>query len=303
MKDQVISVFGGSGFLGSYIVRDLLKAGAHVRVFSKHPDSALALKLDAKLGQLESHYIDIRNPDAIKTAITGSDAIINLIGIKLGSAKELFITHVLFPKFLAKAAKQLHIRKLIHFSTIGVDKMYDSNYAHSKYEGDQCVHQELRTSVVIRPSVVFGQKDHFINRLYFTLTRFPIFPISNQKNHIKPLYAGDVAKAILYILNNYEHYHNKVLDFVGTHSYSMQDIISLIETSIGRHIRSIRIPRHIHRAYVLISRFFPNPIMNKEQTHLLRYSHRTSKNYLKRMEISATDLEQFISSFLKEKQS
>jgi len=303
MKDQVISVFGGTGFLGSYIVRDLLAAGAHVRIFSKHPDSALSLKIDAKLGQLESHYIDIRNQDAIHTALAGSDAVINLIGTKLGSAKELFITHVLFPKSLARSAKQLNIRKLIHFSTVGVDKMYDSNYAHSKYEGDQCVHKEHRKSVIIRPSLVFGQKDHFINRLYFALTRFPVFPISSQKNHMKPIYAGDISKAVLYILNHYEHYQGKMLDFVGMKSYSMQEIISLIESSIGKSVRSVSIPRYAHRAYVLLSRFFPNPIMNKEQTHLLRYSHRTSKNYLKKMEISDTDLEQFISSSLKETQS
>lgn len=300
MKDQVVSVFGGSGFLGSYIVRDLLASGAHVKIFSKNPESALHLKIDAKLGQLESHYIDIRNQDAIKNAIEGSDAVINLIGTTLGSAKKLFITHVLFPKFLARAAKHSGIHRLIHFSTIGVDRIYDSNYAHSKYEGDQCVHQEHRHAIVIRPSVVFGQKDHFINKLYFTLTRFLIFPISNQKNHVNPIYAGDISKSVVQLLNNYDRYQGRVLDFVGTTSYSMHDIISLIESSIGKNIRSISLPRYLHRAYVLLSRLFPNPIMNKEQTHLLRHSHRTSKNYLKRMEISATDLEKFISSYLKE---
>jgi len=303
MKDQVISVFGGSGFVGSYIVKYLLRAGAHVRVFSKNPNDALPLKIDANLGQLEMHYIDIRDQDAIKNAIAGSDAVINLIGEKIGSAKKLFITHVLFSKFLAKAVKQLNIGKFVHFSTLGVDKMYDSNYAHSKYEGDQCVHIEYKNSVIIRPSVIFGQKDNFINRLYYLLPRFPFFPISSQRIMIKPIYAGDVSNALIFILNNYHKYQGKIIDLVGDKSYSMEEIILLIEESIGKSIRTVSLPRYAHRAYVLLSRFFPDPIMNKEQTHLLRYSPRVSKNHLKQMKIQATDLEQFISSSLKETQS
>ncbi len=301
MKGHTISVFGGSGFLGTYIVRALLKSGANVRIYSDNPNSALCLKIDAALGQLQLHKINICDHNSIKEAIIGSDSVINLIGIKQGSAKQLFITHVLFPKLLAKYAKQLHVSKFIHFSAIGVDKMYESTYAHSKYEGDQCVHRELNKSVILRPSLAFGQKDHLISKLYFLLPRLSIFPISNKMNSIKPIYAGDLAKALMFILQNYRKYQGKTLELTGSKSYSLGSIINIIGHTLGKNIHSVSLPKSIYRAYIILSRFFPEPIMNKEHSHLLRYAGRNKKNHLKQMNIEATDLETFITSYKEQK--
>jgi NADH dehydrogenase len=299
MKGQIISVFGGSGFLGSYIVRGLLAAGAYVKIYSDNPNNALPLKVSASLGQLKAYKINICDHNAVKEAITGSTTVINLIGIKCGSAKQLFVTHVLFPKLLAKYSKQLNISKLIHFSAIGVDKIYESTYAHSKYEGDQCVRREFSKSIIIRPGLVFGQNDHFINRLYFLLPRFPIFPMLDKMNVIKPMYAGDVAKVLMLILKNYEKYQGKTLELSGQKSYSMKSIISMINNTLRKNIKFISLPTHVFRIYVLLSRCFPEPIMNKENTHLLRYNGRNIKNHLKQMNITSTDLESFISSYEK----
>lgn len=299
MKGQTITVFGGSGFLGGYIVRDLINAGANIRIYSDNTSDAISLKMGANLGQVKVYRINICDHNAIKSAITGSDAIINLIGIRNGSAKELFTTHVLFPKFLAKYAKHLNIPKLIHFSTIGVDKMYDSTYAHSKYEGDQCVSTEFNKSIILRPTLVFGQKDNFINRLYFLLPRFPIFPITHKMKNIKPIYAGDLAKIVLRLLNDYKKYQSKVLDISGQKSYSMKSITSIISNSIGKNIKLMSLSNTLYRSYVLVSRLFPDPIMDKEHTHLLRYNGRNLRNHLKQMKINSTDLESFISFYKK----
>ena len=304
MKDRIISVFGGSGFLGGYIVRDLLAAGAHVKVFSNNPDQALPLKINAPLGQLETHYINISDQDAIKNAITGSDTIINLIGTRTESARHLFMVHVVFPKLLAKCAKQLHISRLIHFSTIGVEKSYESNYAHSKYEGDQCVHNEHHNSVIVRPGLVFGQNDHFIYRLYFLMMKLPFFLTANRNKTIRPIHASDVSHAVLNILAHYKKYQGRIVNLVGTKDYSLDTILSIIEKNLRKKISVVSLPTYAYRMYVSLSRLLPEPIMDKEQLHLLRYNYNnnTSKNYLKRMQIQDRDLEEFMLSDLGEKE-
>lgn len=293
---ETIVIFGGTGFIGKDITQKLLKQGHKIKIFSKNPDEAGELKTNASLGQLESHYIDITNEESIKGAITGADSVLNLIGIKSGSKKDFFLTHVMFPKLLAKSIKTLKIKKLIHFSSIGVDKIYDSGYAHSKYEGDQCIHIEARHSVVVRPSLVFGQGDHFIHKLYYISLNYLLLPVASSSAETKPVFLGDVSKSILEILENYDSYKGKVIDIVGEKSYSMKSIIELIQSSIGKKINFLPLPNPIYRGYVLLSRLLPDHVMSKENTHLLRCSHKSSRNIFEENSNQLTTLESFLSS-------
>jgi len=296
MKGKVISVFGGSGFLGCYLIRELLKLGAHIKVFSRTPEKALDLKTQAKLGQLELHRIDITKIDSIKEAINGSDTIINLIGIRSGSSKQLFTTHVLFPKLLAKCAKLANIPHLIHFSTIGVERNYESSYAHSKYEGDQCVHNENPKSVILRPGLVFGQNDHFLYRLYFSMIKLPFFVTSNNHKSIKPIHASAIVNLVFDILNHYQKYQGKIINITGNKDYSIQEVLQMLEQVIGKRINILSLPGIAYKLYSSFFKLLPRPIMDKEQAHLLKYHYSDSflKNHLKADQIQDKDLESFI---------
>jgi len=303
MQNKVISVFGGAGFLGNYITRSLLDSGAKVRILSHHPDKALPLKIKAKLGQLELQYLNISDIESIKNGIAGSYAIVNLIGSRNDSKKNLFLTNVFFPKTLAKCAKQQKIDKLIHFSTIGVEDTYESSYAHSKYEGDQYLQHEYKQSVILRPGLVFGHHDHFICKLYFLMSRLPVFVANNIHKTIKPVYAGDIANLVLDVLQNYKNYQGHVFNVTGTKEYSLWTILLALEQSIGKKINIITLRNAIYTLYLaLSSRIFPKPLMDKEYIHLLSYNYnRVPKNILKEIQINSKDLEQFILSGLKEK--
>lgn len=298
MNKEKAVIFGGTGFIGRDIVRKLLKKGSRVKIFSKNPEEADDLKTNASLGQLESSYIDIKNEEKIKEAIDGADFVINLIGIKSGSAKDFFTTHVLFPKILAKSIKRMGIKKFIHFSTIGVDKVYDSRYAHSKYEGEQCIYTEAPNSVIVRPSLVFGEQDNFLYTLYYSLLNYPVFPIAMHETETKPVYVGDVSKAALAILENYDSYKRKVVNIAGEKSYSMSSILEMIQTSIGKRTNLLKLPSPLYRSYVLLSRLLPNHIMNKEYTHLLRCQHNSKRNIFDEVGYSLS-LESFMNSLSK----
>jgi|GEM_PF-2367067 NADH dehydrogenase len=295
MNKEITVIFGGTGFIGRDIAQKLLKKGSLIKIFSKSPEKATDLKTNAALGQLQNEYIDITNEGEVKAAITGANTVINLIGIKSGSAKDFFTTHVLFPKMLAKLVKALGIKKFIHFSTIGVDKIYDSKYAHSKYEGEQRIRTETSNYVVIRPSLVFGQQDDFLHKLHYSLLNSPLLITSIQQIEFKPIYVGDVSNAALAILENYDKYKRKAIDLVGEKEFSMNSILEIMQTSIEKNTKLIKLPKPLYRSYVLISRFLPNHLMSKEYTHILRYNHKAKKNLFDQIGYSLS-LHTFINS-------
>jgi nucleoside-diphosphate-sugar epimerase len=303
MQNKVISVFGGTGFLGNYVVNSLLKSGAAIRILSRNPTKALPLKINAKLGQLSLVYTNILDVESINDAIAGSDTVINLVGSRSSSKKELFLTNVLFPKVLAKCVRQQKIPHLIHFSTIGVENTYESNYAHSKYEGDQYLLHECKNAIILRPGLAFGLNDHFIYKLYFLMSRMPFFIATNLNKTIKPVYAGDIAQIVINILQNYKQYQGHTFNITGTKEYSLSTIMLALSKGIGKKINIITLKKSTYTLYLtLLSKILPKPLMDKEYTHLLFYNYdRAPRNILKEIQIDSKDLEQFILSGLKEK--
>jgi len=303
MQNKVIAVFGGTGFLGNYIVNSLLNSGATIRILSRNPSKALPLKINAKLGQLSLIYVNTSDADSIKNSIAGSDAVINLIGSRSASKKDLFLANVLFPKTLAKCIKDLKIPHFIHFSTIGVEDTYESNYAHSKYEGDQYLHHECKNAIILRPGLVFGLHDHFIYKLYFLMSRLPIFVATNLNKTIKPIYAGDIANLVVNILQDYNRYQGGIFNVTGTKEYSLSSIMLALSQGIGKKINVITLKKSAYSLYLtLLSKILPRPLIDKEYSHLLFYNYnRIPKNILKEIKIDSKDLEKFILSGLKEK--
>jgi NADH dehydrogenase len=195
--DRLITVFGGSGFIGRHVVRALVKRGWRVRVAVRRPDLAFFLQPLGTVGQISPVQANLRYPDSVEAAMLGAQAAVNVVGIGMQSGPQTFDSvHVEGARAIAKAAAA-HGVPLVHVSGIGADAESSSPYIASKGLGEAATRQEAPQAMILRPSVVFGPEDKFLNR-FGQLARFslalPLFGGGTTK--LQPVYVGDVAQAV-----------------------------------------------------------------------------------------------------------
>lgn len=194
----LVTVFGGSGFVGSQLVRALARRGWRVRVAVRRPDRAWKLQTSGTVGQIQAVRCDANNPDQVASALEGADAAINLIGILYESGRRSFhALHVEASRNIAEAVAAANINRLVQVSAIGADPESESDYALSKAAAEMAVREVKPDAVVIRPSIVFGAGDDFFNRFARMAQVSPFLPlIGGGKTRFQPVYVGDVAEAI-----------------------------------------------------------------------------------------------------------
>ena len=195
---RLVTVFGGSGFIGRYVVRELARRGWRVRVAVRRPDLANFLQPLGDVGQIHCVQANVRYPDSIAAALTGAEAAINLTGIQRQSGRQNFeAVHVFGARAIARAAAAQGVGALVHGSGIGADSNSPSAYIASKGRGEAAVREAYPNAIILRPSVVFGPEDDFLNR-FALLARFmlalPLFGGGATK--MQPVYVGDVAEAV-----------------------------------------------------------------------------------------------------------
>ncbi|MEN3929863.1 complex I NDUFA9 subunit family protein [Microvirga sp. W0021] len=194
-SQQVVTVFGGGGFLGRYVVRSLTKRGYRVRVAVRNPNQAVAVLPFGNVGQVVIVQANMRNRASLEQAVRGSHAVINLTGIMYQRGAQTFQSvHVDGPKALAEVTPA--DTKLIHVSAIGANAGSKSVYAKTKGEGEAAVLAARKDAVIFRPSVLFGPGDGLFNRLGELARLLPVMPVIGPDTHMQPVYAGDVAEAI-----------------------------------------------------------------------------------------------------------
>ena len=194
----IVTIFGGSGFLGRYIVRRMVKRGWRVRVAVREPNEAIFLKTYGEVGQIEIFNCSIFNQASVLSSITGSTAVINCVaGLLNESVQRRFISHyVEGPELIAKLSTKLKVQKLIHISSIGASLSSNSIYAKSKAKGEGKVLENFPNATILRPSLVFGDEDSFFNR-YAAMATYSLFiPVIGQSTMFQPVYVDDVAQAI-----------------------------------------------------------------------------------------------------------
>ncbi|MGO9174164.1 MAG: complex I NDUFA9 subunit family protein [Rhodomicrobium sp.] len=196
-SNTVVTVFGGSGFLGRYVVQALARAGCRIKVAVRRPDLALHLQPLGSVGQIALIQANVRDERSVQDAMRGADAAVNLVGILQQSGRQKFrAIHADAAERIAKAAEGHGLRALVHVSAIGADRISPSMYARTKGEGEARVHAAFPEAVIVRPSLLFGPEDNFFNRFGW-LSRFaPVMPLIGGKTRMQPVYAGDVALAI-----------------------------------------------------------------------------------------------------------
>lgn len=194
---RLATVFGGSGFVGRYVVGALARDGWRVRVACRRPDLAFHLQPLGGVGQVMPVQANLRDARSVAAAMQGADAVVNLVGILAeGGAQTFSVIQAAGARAVAEAAKAAGITNFVQISAIGADAQSASAYARSKAEGEAAAQATVPSAIIMRPSVVFGTEDNFFNRFAAMARFFPVVPVVGAETKFQPVYVGDVARAV-----------------------------------------------------------------------------------------------------------
>jgi uncharacterized protein YbjT (DUF2867 family) len=266
MTDALVTVFGGGGFVGRYVVEALLRRGARVRIAERSPKNAYYLKAQANLGQITYVPADITQPETLTAAIAGADAVINLVG----SFVDMQRLHVEGARNIAEASARAGVKSLVHMSAIGADAQSKSAYGRTKGEGEAAVRQAFPNAVIVRPSIVFGREDAFINRFAALIRALPIIPVIGGKTRFQPVFAGDVGHAVAALVADPAAHGGKTYELGGPQILSMRQINEWIATQTGRSPIFIDVPDIAAAALATLTGWLPGAPITRDQWIMLQ---------------------------------
>lgn len=264
LKDKLVVLVGGGGFLGRYAAQALLRAGARVRVAQRDPRGAWFVKTQGGLGQTQFVACDLTRPETIARALPGADAVVNLVGtFDTGQMQAL---HVDGPAALARAAGAL---PFVHISAIGADPSSDAFYGRTKGLGEAAVRSVHPGATILRPSVVFGREDQFTNRFAALIAKAPAVPVLRPGVRFQPVFVGDVADAVANALAQAGTYGGKTFELGGPDTLTMRELFGWLAQAIGRPDRLVELP---DAAGDLLSRagFLPGAPITRDQWKMLQ---------------------------------
>ena len=268
--NTLITVFGGSGFLGRHVIRALARRDYRIRVAVRRPDLAGHLQPLGRVGQIMPVQANLRYPDSVASALRGAEVAINLVGILAPSGRQTFnAVQARGPGVIAEAAAAIGAR-MVHVSALGADENSESAYARSKAEGEQAVRASVPDAVIFRPSVMFGADDQFTNR-FATLARMsPVLPLVGGDTKMQPAFVGDVARAIAEAVEGHAR-SGASYELGGPEVLSMREIMAFILKTIERERMLVPLPFAIARLKAYLLQFAPQPFtLTPDQVTLLQ---------------------------------
>jgi NADH dehydrogenase len=264
MAQALTTVFGGTGFLGRHIVGCLLAADSQVRVAVRHPHTG------AFGGQVEQLVADVRDADSVAAAVAGASGVVNAVGLYTERGRETFDeVHVRGAGNVATAAARAGAR-LVHVSGIGADQRSRSNYVRARELGEQQVRQSARQWVILRPSVLFGPGDALLSTLERMTCLLPFVPLfGSGDTRLQPVYAGDVAQAVLRVLTGVE-VCGKVYELGGALEYRYRDLVAAVLAHLRRRRWFLPVPFAVWELQSVCLAVLPNPPLTRDQVILMR---------------------------------
>ncbi|MDZ4776453.1 MAG: complex I NDUFA9 subunit family protein [Alphaproteobacteria bacterium] len=235
MSNELIVVFGGSGFVGRHVVKQLARKGYRVRVPMRRPHLGQELRVLGDVGQIHLMQANVRFPDSIAAALEGADGVVNLVGVLYEKGRQDFQSmHVGAAEAIAGAAKAAGITKVVQVSAIGADARGKAKYARSKAAGEKAVRDAVPGAVVLRPSIVFGPEDNFFNRFADMAKFSPLLPlIGAGKTKFQPVHVQDVADAVVAALSRTD-VQGRTYELGGPKVYSFRQLLDFVQTTINR---------------------------------------------------------------------
>ncbi len=271
MRDSLVTVFGGSGFLGRHLVARLAEAGARVTVAVRDPEAASFLKPMGAVGQIVPVQANLRHPPSIARAVEGAAAVVNLVGILYQRGRQRFAAiHARGAELVAKAAASADAGRLIQISAIGADPEAAAEYGRSKAAGEQASRAAFPSATVVRPSIVFGPEDDFFNR-FGALARYtPVLPlIGGGATRFQPVYVGDLAAAMVALLND-PATAGRTYELAGPRVYSFRELMQIVMRETGRRRLLVPLPFEIASLQAAFLQLLPVPPLTVDQVKMLR---------------------------------
>ncbi|WP_337996746.1 complex I NDUFA9 subunit family protein [Oleispirillum naphthae] len=283
MTRRLVTVFGGSGFIGRHLVQRLAATGAVIRIAIRYREDAHFLKTMGDVGQITTLETDIADPEEIRRAAEGADWVVNLVGIFHPRGRHTFENlHAKAPGEIAAAAKAAGASRFVHISAMGATADAESAYARTKAEGEAAVFAAFPEATIVRPSVVFGPEDNFFNLFARMATFSPFLPVIDKNAwsfggkglfgdggpKFQPVYVGDVADAILAALKSAAH-GGKTYELGGPHVYSMRQIMEMTLAEIRRERRLLPMTFGMARCQAALMRLMPKPLLTRDQVLMM----------------------------------
>jgi uncharacterized protein YbjT (DUF2867 family) len=265
--DRLVTLFGGGGFLGRYIAQALLDAGARLRIVQRNPGTAVFLKPLASVGQLQLVAGDVRDAARVRAAAEGSHAVVNLVGILKG---RFHAVHVEGARNVAEAAAGAGAEALVHLSAIGADPEAQSAYLATKGEGEAAVRAAFPAATVVRPSLVFGREDNFVNRFAGLARVSPVLPAVRPQMRMQPVYAADAARAIAAAALNPASHGGKAYELGGPQVMTMHELMAWICRTTGRDRAVIDVPDPVARLFARAFGWLPGAPITWDQWLMLQ---------------------------------
>jgi len=300
-NNQQIAIFGAGGFLGRHLIRELTKLDYRIKVATRSPYLKGYLRPLGNAGQVELVKTNIFNPEDIKKVLRNCDYVINLVGILYETRKQKFSQiHSDFPYLLCNLCNELQIKKLVHVSALGVSEKHSSKYIQSKLNGEKNIKNIFKSSVILRPSLVFGPEDKFFNTFAFYAKISPVIPlIGGGKTKFAPIYCVDVGKAIAKALE-LKNKETKIYELGGPKNYSFRELMEILLNLIKKKRLFINIPFNIAKFQSYFLQMLPNPVLTVDQVELLKYDNIVSGNHptLKDLGIEGKTIESVLPEYI-----
>lgn len=284
LKNKLIVLVGGGGFLGRYAAQALMRAGARVRIAQRDPRDAWFLKTQGGLGQTQFVACDLARPETVARALSGADAVVNLVGTF--ATVRMQSLHVDGPAALARAAGTL---PFVHISAIGANPQSDAVYGRTKGLGEAAVRSVHPQATILRPSVVFGREDQFTNRFAALIAKLPVVPVLRPGARFQPVFVGDVADAIAAALVAPEAHGGRTYELGGPDTLTMAELFGWLARTIGRPERFAQLP---DAAGAILSQlgFLPGAPITRDQWKMLQADNVAAHDGLAALGIAATPL-------------
>ncbi len=269
MREQVVTVFGGAGFIGRHLVRRLAARGATIRVATRRPATAGHLLPMGEVGQIVlARWTE--DEAGLASLVAGATAVVNLVGILFERRRGDFErVHAVLPGRIAAAARAAGVARLVHVSAIGADPSSPSLYARSKAQGEAAVRAAFPEAVILRPSIVFGPEDGFFNRFAAMARISPFLPlVGGGRTRFQPVYVGDVADAALAALDRREA-AGRTFELGGPKVYTFEELLRYVLQVTGRRRLLLPIPFPIARILGRVLELLPDPPLTRDQVLLL----------------------------------
>jgi NADH dehydrogenase len=301
---KLVTIFGGSGFVGRYLVRALVNRGYRVRVAVRRPDLAGFLQPLGNVGQIQLVQANLRYRNSVDAAVKGSDVVINLVGILAQSGKQKFDTVQTFGARAIAEATRAEKAKLIHMSAIGADPDSASAYGESKGKGEEAVHEVLKDAIIIRPSIVFGQEDDFFNRFAAMAKVSPALPlIGGGTTRFQPVYVGDVAEAFALGVDG-KLSLGKIYELGGPQTPTFRECLEIMLKEIGRKKMLVSLPWFVAGMMGKALGWLPGAPITSDQVIMLKTDNVVSdeairqKRTLEGMGITPTPMAAILPTYL-----